>query len=298
MAVGGLVFGVGTVLAGGCISGCLMKAGTGNLNSMAALVGIPLGVGLVEAGPLADLNRAMRGLVASHSGGRPVTAASLAGLPAWAVAAAVAAVTAVLLLRRKGRATWPRTGLRGRWRPWQAGLALGLVGGLGWLSSAAVGRNYPLGVTHGPYHAAVLALSGSPQEVWHRQAGIPLSCSPDAALPVDVASIPGIVWWLVALCAGVVAGSFVSARLSGRARLAPRPPGETVVAFFGGILTGMGAGLASGCVLSNIVSGIGLLSVGAVVFAAATFAGNIAATRLYLMGGWPPHSPARDSSAN
>jgi uncharacterized membrane protein YedE/YeeE len=39
--VGGILFGTGTVLAGGCISGCLYKAATGNLNSIAALLTIP-----------------------------------------------------------------------------------------------------------------------------------------------------------------------------------------------------------------------------------------------------------------
>ena len=43
--VGGAIFGVGTVLAGGCISGCLFKAGGGNLNSMAGLVGALLAGG-------------------------------------------------------------------------------------------------------------------------------------------------------------------------------------------------------------------------------------------------------------
>jgi len=31
---GGLLFGIGIVLAGGCVTGCLYKAATGNLNSM------------------------------------------------------------------------------------------------------------------------------------------------------------------------------------------------------------------------------------------------------------------------
>ena len=46
--VGGIFFGVGMVLAGGCVSGCLFKAGSGNLNSIVALLGIALGVSFVE----------------------------------------------------------------------------------------------------------------------------------------------------------------------------------------------------------------------------------------------------------
>jgi uncharacterized membrane protein YedE/YeeE len=290
MGAGGFVFGIGTVLAGGCVSGCLYKAGAGNVNSMAAIAGIPIGVGLVEAGPLAALNRAMRGIVVSGPGGRPVTVGSLFGVPFWVVASACAAATIgwVVAVRRRRPPASPAAracpGLRRPWRPWVAGLAVGVVGGLGWLSSAAIGRNYPLGVTHGPYHAAVIALSGSPQPAWLVKASIPATCSPEDALRMDVAVRPEVVWWLVGLVASLVAGSFVSARLGGRAKLLPRPPEQTVIAFFGGIVVGMGAGVANGCVIGNIVSGLGLASVGAAVFAAATFLGNRLATRLYLMG--------------
>lgn len=50
--VGGLLFGTGMVLAGGCVSGCLFKAAAGNINLMAGVVGIPLGVAMVQYGPL------------------------------------------------------------------------------------------------------------------------------------------------------------------------------------------------------------------------------------------------------
>ena len=50
--IGGILFGVGMVLAGGCISGTLFKAGIGHINSIVALVGIPIGIALVEYGPL------------------------------------------------------------------------------------------------------------------------------------------------------------------------------------------------------------------------------------------------------
>ena len=48
--VGGILFGVGMVLTGGCISGTLYKAGVGHINSIAALLGIPIGIALVEYG--------------------------------------------------------------------------------------------------------------------------------------------------------------------------------------------------------------------------------------------------------
>jgi uncharacterized protein len=50
--VGGLAFGIGIVLAGGCVSGCLFKTGQGNINSIVGLIGIPFGVAAVEYDPL------------------------------------------------------------------------------------------------------------------------------------------------------------------------------------------------------------------------------------------------------
>jgi len=144
------------------------------------------------------------------------------------------------------------------WKPWQAGLVIGLLAGPAYLSSVAAGRNYPLGVTNG---------------VWHIQ-----------QLLIDHQA--RIVWWLVLVVIGLVLGSWLAARLAGQARLLPKPPEQTVIAFFGGILVGIGAALAGGCYVGNIMSGIALMSVGMVVFTAATIAANWLVTWVYLMGGW------------
>jgi len=49
MIVGGLVFGVGMVLAGGCASGTTYRVGEGMMGSMVALIGIAIGVAMVQA---------------------------------------------------------------------------------------------------------------------------------------------------------------------------------------------------------------------------------------------------------
>jgi hypothetical protein len=48
---------------------------------------------------------------------------------------------------------------------------------------------------------------------------------------------------------------------------------------------GCGAGAAKGSVIGNIISGVGLLSVGTALFAVTTLAGDWAATWFYMMGG-------------
>jgi len=125
--VGGALFGVGTVLAGGCISGCLFKAGAGNLNSMAALIGMPLGIGIVEYGPLNAIHRSMMTHVVTSGTGGPVTLTSVTGLPFWVLAVGIAGATVAGVLVRRARRPSPardaqghpvRRLLTGSWKPW------------------------------------------------------------------------------------------------------------------------------------------------------------------------------------
>jgi hypothetical protein len=58
-----------------------------------------------------------------------------------------------------------------------------------------------------------------------------------------------------------------------------------LVAFGGGLLVGVGAAIAGGCVVGNIMSGFALMSVGNIVFGVATVAANWITTYVYLMGG-------------
>jgi hypothetical protein len=93
-----------------------------------------------------------------------------------------------------------------------------------------------------------------------------------------------VVWWLVLLVGSLMVGSHVSGRLSGQARLLPKPPEQVLVAAAGGFLVGTGAALATGCVIGNILSGWALMSVGMVLFGVVTVMANWVTTALYLRG--------------
>jgi len=294
--VGGLLFGVGIVLAGGCVSGTLFKSGQGNLNSMAALVGIPLGISAVAYGPIQGLNRMLKSHLVTSADGRAVTLSSVTGLPYWALAALIAALTigfGVSVMKRRAAAP-ARSSAPGNdhtaeigeriftrsWKPWQSGVAIGLLALVAYTSSAASGRNYPLGVTHGVLDVMVLATDAPVRSVWtaEKKAGPENPPAADSDRPKK-----HIVWWLVGLVVFLVIGSFTSARLRGSFRFLPKPPDEMVVAFFGGILLGAGATLAGGCVIGNILSGVALMSVGNILFLAVVVLANWVTTRLYLM---------------
>lgn len=311
--LGGVVFGVGIVLAGGCVSGCLFKAGQGNMNSMAALVAIPIGVSAVAYGPLKGLNKALKTHIIKAADGGPVTLSSLTGLPYWLLALLIGAVTLAVIIilanKKRNRAGEvknqsqqpPRLerALTRPWKPWHSGVLIGVLALLAYMSSAASGRNYPLGVTHGVLDIMVLSTDYPVSSVWTNQhkserlihagtasgqegKGLQEKTSQKQSTPAH----KHVVWWLVVLVVFLVIGSHISARMRGNFLLSPKPPDETIIAFFGGLLVGSGAALASGCVIGNILSGLALMSVGNVIFALIVVLTNWLTTYFYMMGGF------------
>jgi uncharacterized membrane protein YedE/YeeE len=286
--VGGVVFGIGMVLAGGCVSGCLYKGAAGNLNSIVALLVMPVGIGLVEYGPLQGWLVRLKQIRIPATDGGPVTLSSVTGLPFWVLALILAGGTLVWTFARRGRKaaggeqttdTLGGVRLHRPWKAWQAGIAIGLLALPAYVSSAAAGRNYPLGVTHGVLHASLLLTDAPVQHV----TGV-VKAAPPSADPAPPTPRKKVVWWLVLLVGSLMVGSHVAGRLSGEARLLPKPPEQVLVAAAGGVLVGAGAALATGCVVGNILSGWALMSVGMVLFGVVTILANWATTVLYLRG--------------
>lgn len=290
MIVGGTVFGTGMVLAGGCVTGSLFKAGTGNLNSMAALLGIPLGVGAIRHGFLRSFRSHLDQFALSAKDGDSVTLTTITGLSFQTLALIIAAGTllaALVLARWRKKSPFIPDGKRKNpltrsWKPWQAGLGIGLLAVPAYLCSAAGGINYPIGTTGGIYSAVLLATD---KDLVH------VNSPEDSAMLLENGESSGperkpVFWWLILLCGSLMAGSWLAGRLSGESRLFPRPPEQVVIAFFGGILVGTGAALGEGCFYGNIVSGWALMSAGGFLFGIAAIFSNWIATYFYLMGGW------------
>jgi len=296
--VGGVIFGVGMVLAGGCISGCLYKGAAGNLNSIIALLGIPVGVMMVEFGPLNGMHIWMKKHVVSLADGKAVSLFGLTGLPFWVLALLFAALTLVIAVILKRRRTetdrpisgdnksWLESAMTKPWRPWVAGVAIGLLMVPAYLSSAASGRNYPLGVTHGVMQAELLLVDNDFTHVYSSQpAGLSALTNPANAPSESKGSGKHVVWWLVLEVLSLMLGSWVSVKMSGQAKLLPKPPDEILFALLGGVMIGAGAAFAGGCVVGNIMSGWALMSVGMFLFGIVTILSNWAATYIYMMGG-------------
>jgi len=308
--VGGLVFGVGTVLGGGCISGCMYKGATGNLNSIVAMLTIPIGISFVDFGPLKPFNEFLLSFVVNDSNGKPLTLYSITGIPYWILVIIFLVLTVLItfFLRQKSKDKKVKQKdkftllsiLTKSWKPWQAGILIGVIGVLAWLSSLPVGRNYPLGVTHGVNYAYQLIIDKNVDIVYKKpieqaktQPQINQTIQADTVSKQATASAvkempktgsKKITLWLVLLVLGFVFGAFVSGKMSGQAKLLPKPPGQVLISGIGGFLIGAGAGLGTGCVIGNIISGWAMMSIGMFIFGIATLIGNWITTYFYLIG--------------
>jgi uncharacterized membrane protein YedE/YeeE len=253
-ALGGFVFGMGMVLAGGCASGTCYRAGEGMLGSLLALLGFGLMTVIVDVGALRPLQELVRRpLVMS----KEPTLPALLGVPAWALALGLSLPVLAWALwsawRVRGRAPYQRG-----W-PWLfTGLALGLIGITAWVSSAAAGRAYGLSIT-GPIRS------------WFRYL-----MTGDAGL-LDWGS-----WMLL----GLIAGALIAAKLYGEAKLRLPPPGRTLQALGGGILMGLGAQLAGGCNIGHGFTGLAILSLGSLLTTVFIVLGAWAMSSLLFMEGF------------
>lgn len=281
--IGGLVFGVGMVLAGGCVVGTLYKMGAGSALSMTAFGGLVVGSGLY-----AEFHPAwasfMKGTTLFPG---KVTLGQILGVDPSLVVLSVVVPAGVLLVSWYRRDAFRRQMFAaGYMQPAQAALALA---GIGALSYVLVGM--PLGVTSTftkiagwaesvalPEHYKDLTLySAVPLNFVHGLTGpAPLTGGPGPAFDA-LAAIQ------VPLIAGIIAGSALSARMLGELRFSWRVPGrQYAMAAGGGILMGLASRMAPTCNVWHLLGGLPLLSASSILFLAGILGGAWIGGRLLL----------------
>jgi hypothetical protein len=147
---GGVVFGAGMALAGGCVTGMLWKAGAGAAALAIAIAGFAAGE-LLARGPGSGLIETLDD--ASRPGEHALTGLLDAGYEPVALALGVAALAVLLARRRDGLV---------------AGLALGAVAAGTWVAADAAGYGYGLGFVGAAdgTRAAVEAGRALPFQLW------------------------------------------------------------------------------------------------------------------------------------
>lgn len=127
--LGGLLFGAGMALAGGCITGVLWKSGAGSLATAIAIAGFAIGELLVRGGPLDALPPDLDNAIDQPA---EQTLYGLVGLD-YVPLALVAGAVGLLLLWRGARSL-PA-----------AGLLLGALGAITWVVAGWADYSYGLG---------------------------------------------------------------------------------------------------------------------------------------------------------
>jgi uncharacterized membrane protein YedE/YeeE len=264
-AVGGLLFGYGMILSGGCPQRCLVKAGSGSLKALIVLV-------LVAIAALMTLRGAFAGLRVDYLDAAALPLAGpqdLGGLLSRASGVGAAGLRWTLaLLIAAGAFAYA-------WRARQRLDAVHWIGGIGvgLLLGAALFITGHLGFLAEHPETLESAWLGTQSR---RPEGLSFSAPMAAALDLltlwtDRATV---LTFGVAVALGVLVGSHISARLRGEFRLESfTTPGELASHSAGALLMGFGGVTALGCSVGNGVTGLALLSAGSVLAVAGIVAG-------------------------
>jgi uncharacterized membrane protein YedE/YeeE/TusA-related sulfurtransferase len=226
VVLGGLMFGIGIVLAGGCASGTWYRSAEGLVGSWIALIMYALSAAAMKTGPLTGFAAWMKGWDTGLT-----TLPEALGVSPWLFVVVLVAITVLLVrhfLRKESRLPKPAAlGSRPAWkRPlhfYAAGALIGVLGVIAWPLSAASGRNDGLGITTPSSNLANFVVNGSGESI-------------------D---------WGVMLVLGLFAGAFLAAKATGEFRVRVPDAKAATRSVGGGVLMGVGAALAGGCTVGN-----------------------------------------------
>jgi uncharacterized membrane protein YedE/YeeE len=271
--VGGLLFGVGMVLAGGCVVGTLYKMGAGSVVSAVAFVGLLAGsAGYAEIFP--RWSAFIKGT--TFFAGR-ITLPQMLGVSPTVPVLLVAAAGGALLLRWRRQGAFRRdSAVAGDLPPWRAALLLALIS---LLSAVVIGM--PLGVTTsftklGGWFERLVAPGHVEQSAFFQTVPLhyrhPITGAELAGGPAP--SLDAITAIQFPLVIGIVLGSAISALLLGEWRVRRGAPWRQLAsAFTGGVVMGLASRMAPTCNVWHLLGGLPILAGSSLLFLAGLLPG-------------------------
>ena len=244
--IGGFIFGVGMVLAGGCVSGSTYRAGEGMVGSMLVLTGIGFGATVTLSPWLAPLKNLTQAATEIRFAGQAPTLTSIFGLNHWVIIAPIIFVTVTLAWRSLRNTDFRSLSLFGRgWPWWFSGILLGLVATASYPALELVGGTYP-------------GFCGGYVGILTTIAGMNLGYS---------------FHWEIALVLGAIAGAMLAAVLAREWKLRIPRRRLLVQSLLGGIAMGFGSIIGDGCNIATILIGVPLFSIGSILAGTFTILG-------------------------
>jgi hypothetical protein len=235
--VGGYIFGLGIVMAGGCGSGVLYKQGEGAFAAFVAMLGFGLSLIASYHGPLKPVMQFLKSYkVPIGTGDDAIANPALWDIPwlggpdyKWIIIAVIVAILIPVILKGKPFGKQPKKG----WSWSLGGLLVGLVIIAAWWTSYQWGGR-----------ARGLSFSGPLAE------SMMFFLTGDSGAKNDqLFSIfnYGAISWSSLYILGVPLGAYISAKALSEFKLTtPRDAAELVRVFFGGVIMGIGGALAGG----------------------------------------------------
>lgn len=277
--IGGFVFGLGMVLAGGCVIGVLYKIGGGSRPALVALGGLVLGSGLY-----AEMHRFILPLARKTRLTDAVTLAQWTGIPVSWLVTALVLVGSVLLWRwqRQGRMT-RMSQAAGYLQPWRAAVWLAL------LSAVSVGLvGVPFGVTTSylkwmaqieqllfPEHVAQMTIYTTQSVV------IALPFSGELLSGGAGPGLDAVALMQYPLIFGMIAGAALSSwRLREWSWHGKVPARQLLAAFSGGVLMAFGSRLTPGCNVWHLWGGLPIFALTSLLFVLGLLPGAWLGSRL------------------
>ncbi|EPI3115699.1 thiosulfate utilization transporter TsuA/YeeE [Escherichia coli] len=228
--IGGYIFGLGIVLAGGCATGTWYRAGEGLIGSWIALFTYMVMSAVMRSPHASGLNQTLQHYSTEHN-----SIAETFNLSVWPLVTVLLVITLLVVMKELKKpklkvATLPprRTGIahilfEKRWHPFVTAVLIGLIALLAWPLSEATGRMFGLGITSPTANILQFLVAG------------------------DVKYIN----WGVFLVLGIFVGSFIAAKASREFRVRAADAQTTLRSGLGGVLMGFGASIAGGCSIGN-----------------------------------------------
>lgn len=215
--IGGYIFGLGIVLAGGCATGTWYRAGEGLIGSWIALFTYMVMSAVMRSPHASGLNQTLQHYSTGHN-----SIAETFNLSVWPLVTVLLVITLLVVMKELKKpklkvATLPprRTGIahilfEKRWHPFVTAVLIGLIALLAWPLSEATGRMFGLGITSPTANILQFLVAG------------------------DVKYIN----WGVFLVLGIFVGSFIAAKASREFRVRAADAQTTLRSGLGGVLMG------------------------------------------------------------
>lgn len=254
---GGVMFGIGMVLAGGCTSRNLARAGSGDLRSALTLVVLAIFAYMTTGGILGPLRAELEASTAVALGSSSQSLSELSG--AFGQASALSGIGALPFLVAGLLITvaLASRSFRCSRAHWVSGLGAGLLVVAGW------------------------SLTGLAYDEMADRVQPPVSLTfvkptADTVEWLERFTAQGLPTFAVATVLGVLAGAFLAALAGGRLKLATfADASDTIRHLAGAALMGSGGVMALGCTVGQGLTGVSTLSLGSFLSAAAIVAGAV-----------------------